>query len=38
MKTLVIIFSAESGTTARAAKDAAAALGAELVSWVKELL
>lgn len=30
MKTLVIFFSAESGTTARAAKDAAAALGAEL--------
>ena len=30
MKTLIIYFSAESGTTARAAKDAAQALGAEL--------
>lgn len=30
MKTLVIFFSAERGTTARTAKDAAAALGAEL--------
>ncbi len=30
MKTLIVYFSAENGTTARAAKDAAAALGAEL--------
>lgn len=30
MKTLIIYFSAESGTTARVAKDATAALGAEL--------
>ena len=30
MKTLIIYFSAESGTTARAAKNAAQALGAEL--------
>ena len=30
MKTLIIYFSAERGTTARAAKDAARALGAEL--------
>ena len=30
MKTLIVYFSAESGTTARVAKDAAAALGADL--------
>lgn len=30
MKTLIVYFSAENGTTARAAKEAAAALGAEL--------
>ena len=36
MKTLIIYFSAESGTTARAAKDAAQALGADLYEITPE--
>lgn len=36
MKTLIIYFSAESGTTARVAKDAAAALGADLYEITPE--
>ena len=36
MKTLIIYFSAESGTTAQAAKDAAAALGADLYEITPE--
>ena len=36
MKTLIAYFSAESGTTARVAKDAAAALGAELYEITPE--
>ena len=36
MKTLVAYFSAESGTTARVAKDAAAALGADLYESTPE--
>ena len=36
MKTLIVYFSAESGTTARVAKDAAAALGAEFYEIVPE--
>jgi Flavodoxins len=36
MKTLIVYFSAESGTTARVAKDAAAALGADLYEITPE--
>ncbi len=36
MKTLILYFSAESGTTARVAKDAAAALGADLYEITPE--
>ena len=36
MKTLIVYFSAESGTTARVAKDAAAALGADLYAITPE--
>ena len=36
MKTLIVYFSAESGTTARVAKDAAAALGADIYEITPE--